>query len=411
MDEQRLFRWILVALASFIIAALLGVFLRSAFILDWPDWFKFRNFLHAHSHVAMLGWIYSALFIFIVYFFNLKDRYYAYLFWFTQVTIAGMLVTFIARGYALPSVLFNSMHIVLSYIFIIKVLRDVLPVQKSPSKLMLLSGLLFLFISSLGPWCLGLIANTELKGTPLYYGAIQFFLHFQFNGWMIFTSLAIFFKYLEKHNIWVPANQFKTFYWLLLISCVMTFALAITWSTPDKFLFWINSAGVIIQLMALVYLLRLLLGLRDQFRQLTSKWTGFLLRVALVCISIKILTQALVAIPALAIISYTIRNFVIGFVHLILLGAISAFSLGMIHNENRSHFTTERRGILMFLIGFFSTEVLLFIQGIFLWLKWGFIPGYHHILTLLSALFPLGILVYFYALIRSGTLATRSKLE
>lgn len=47
------------ALGYFLIAALLGLILRSFYVLEIPITFKFV--VHAHSHIALLGWIYIAL--------------------------------------------------------------------------------------------------------------------------------------------------------------------------------------------------------------------------------------------------------------------------------------------------------------------------------------------------------------
>ena len=57
--------WITTGLINFLIAALLGLVLRYAFIGEID--FNFRFLTHAHSHVAMLGWLYLLLYSFIVF--------------------------------------------------------------------------------------------------------------------------------------------------------------------------------------------------------------------------------------------------------------------------------------------------------------------------------------------------------
>jgi hypothetical protein len=402
--SDRIFKvWTLTALASFIIAAFLGVILRYAFVGELPIWLPFRHLQHAHSHVAMMGWLYSGLFILIVRLFSLNRFIYVRLFWLTQLAVFGMLFSFPFQGYGIFSIFFTTLHLGLSYVFIIHVFRD-LKAQASNTNhagLLLKSALILLFVSTLGTWALGVIMNSPLKGTAWYYGAIQFFLHYQFNGWFIFGALSLFFKYLEKHSITIRHSLFAPFYWLLLVSCIMTYALAVTWSTPDKLLFWTNSLGVVIQLSALIFFWIIIRSIRLQLKPAVKSWTFSLWLLAFVFLSLKIIVQALVAIPALAIVSYTIRNFVVGFIHLLMLGVMSVFIFGAFHQLSVRSLKFERVGINLFLIGFFTTELLLFIQGIMLWLGWGFLPSYHLIILIASLFFPIGLLCYFWSVYRS----------
>ncbi len=58
---------VLVCLINFLIAALMGLALRYSFIN--PIGVNYRFLTHAHSHVAMLGWVYLMLYVFIVHYF------------------------------------------------------------------------------------------------------------------------------------------------------------------------------------------------------------------------------------------------------------------------------------------------------------------------------------------------------
>ncbi|MBK8506634.1 MAG: hypothetical protein IPL46_33235 [Saprospiraceae bacterium] len=402
--SERIFRlWTLTALASFVIAACLGVMLRYAFVGELPEWLQFRHLQHTHSHVAMMGWLYSGLYILIVRFFDLKRSIYARLFWLTQIVVIGMFFSFPVQGYGLFSISFTTLHLVLSYVFMIQVFRDLKPKSyvNRNSVLFLKSALILLFVSTLGTWALGAIMNSSLKGTAWYYGAIQFFLHYQFNGWFIFGVLGLFFKYLEDSSIHVKQSLFSWFYWLLLVSCILTFALSVTWSTPDKMLFWINSIGVTIQLGALLFFWRLLHFISHNLRSVVRSWTLSLWLIAFLFLSLKIIVQALVAIPALAIVSYTIRIFVVGFIHLLMLGVISLFIFGAFHQLREKTEKLEKVGIYLFLTGFLTTELLLFIQGLMLWIEWGYMPSYHLMILLVSLFFPLGLLCYIWSVYRA----------
>src|SRR5690554_4188211 len=94
--------WIFLSLLNFLIAALISLILRGAFLWE-ISWLDYRNWMHAHSHVAMLGWAYLALFVLIGTGFIPRETwskpFYARLFWFTQITVIGMMFAFPAQKY------------------------------------------------------------------------------------------------------------------------------------------------------------------------------------------------------------------------------------------------------------------------------------------------------------------------
>jgi hypothetical protein len=347
----------------------------------------------------MMGWLFLALYAFILHYFKLFKQGYIYLFWGLQATVIAMLISFPIQGYGLISILFTSMHMILSYVFIIKANKDLSSSKHSKnevSRLFLRTSFLFLFISTLGTWALGPLMQTDYKGTAVYYAAVQFFLHFQFNGWLIFASLAILFKIFEDKGIELNRSLLKIFYRLLIISCVLTYALAVTWSTPDNFIFWTNSIGVILQFISLLVFLKIILQSLPQIKSKISAWTRFLWLFALGSFVLKMSIQAFVAIPYLAKISYTIHNFVIGFIHLIMLGVLSAFLIGVIHESTLFQRSSGNLKIGTFTIfaGILSSELILFGQGTMLWTGLGFMPYYYELIAIFSGLIVLGLLIY-----------------
>jgi hypothetical protein len=114
----------------------------------------------------------------------------------------------------------------------------------------------------------------------------------------------------------------------------------------------------------------------------------YLWGIAFFCLSFKILIQTLVAVPTLAVVSYTMRNFVIGFIHLLMLGALSTFIFGLMDDVKLSW---HRWVIPFFLAGFILTEGLLFGQGLLIWLGFGFIPYYYVLISLASVLLPVSV--------------------
>src|SRR5215210_4167580 len=93
-----------------------------------PAGFNYKYLLHAHSHVAILGWLYSAFYVGIIQAYlpieiQQKKKYW-WQFWLAQLSVLGMLLSFPVQGYALYSITFSTLHIIISYFFIYHFLSD-----------------------------------------------------------------------------------------------------------------------------------------------------------------------------------------------------------------------------------------------------------------------------------------------
>ena len=383
--------WMKVALGNLLAAACLGVVLRFAFVVEL-SWLEFRQVLHAHSHVAMLGWVYLALFGALVETFlgegRMRTARYRILFWLTQISVLGMLLTFPVEGYGPFSIAFSTAHVLLSYVFAYRFWRDLeAGPAAGPSLRFARGALVFMILSTLALWAMGPIILFGLQGSAFYYMSVQFFLHFQFNGWFLFAVFALLFHHWKE----IPQRPAYWFFTLLAISCLLTYALAVAWSNPQAVVFWTNGVGVTLQLGALgVFWKKLYPGLRPTL----AGPAGWLLRLALFCWALKVLIQAAVLIPYIATVAYTIRNYVIGFMHLLLLGVITHFLFGYAARHGWLVWSarTARIGIALFFAGFVLSELLLFLQGTMFWGALGFLPFYYEALTLFSLLLPLGVL-------------------
>jgi hypothetical protein len=101
---------VVICLINFFIAAMMGLALRYSFISSIN--LNYRYLTHAHSHLAMLGWVYLMLFVLIVhYFVPEKKPVYNRLFWLTEFSVVGMMVSFPFQGYAVISITFSTLHI------------------------------------------------------------------------------------------------------------------------------------------------------------------------------------------------------------------------------------------------------------------------------------------------------------
>ncbi|MDY0989876.1 hypothetical protein SOM12_20765 [Flavobacterium sp. CFBP9031] len=358
--------------------------------------------LHAHSHVAMLGWVYLIVYVLIVHFFIPKEKrqkpIYNRLFWLTEFSVIGMMIAFPIQGYALFSIVFSTMHIVLSYIFCRLVWKDSLR-DKSPSQRLLLVSILFMILSTCGVWCLGPAVSTLGKQSAFYQIAIQFFLHFQFNGWFILAILALFLKQFQEK---IDEVKFKKFYFLMIASTLLTLCFPVRWFIENDILSYINVCGVIIQLCAFIYFYKMLQPQINHFKSTLDKTTKMVYSLALCSLFLKVGIQMLTIFPNLAEVSHQIRNFVIGFIHLTTLGIITGFLFGILLQNKilSSNSVLLKIGVKVFILGYILTEVLLFLQGWFFFFGEGSIPGYFQNILIFSILLVLGLVLMMSSIIK-----------
>ncbi len=397
--------WVTTGLINFLIAALLGLVLRYAFIGEID--FNFRFLTHAHSHVAMLGWLYLMLYSFIVYRYIPHIRkIYHYLFLVTQIAVIGMLFSFPFQGYAAFSIVFSSLHIFASYFFVILILKDLKPFD-SIDKQFIRAALWLMVVSTLGIWCLPVSIVVFGKNSEAYNIAIQTFLHFQFNGWFMFSVIGLFVKVLTKYSIKKNSSLNKALGWLIL-SVVFTLALPISWFIKLPVLNIINSLGVIFQLIGFYHLI---IALKKPLNTLLSSATFYiktLVYFILISMVIKVLFQSFSVVPEVNEASIQIRNLVIGFIHLLMLGVISGALLFFLSLEGvfKQRKIVAQIGLGLFMLGFVLSEAYLFLQGVMYYFNLGEISAYHQSLFVWSAFIVLGIM-----LVLINVIATNKKSD
>ena len=226
------------------LGALLGLILRYAFanpILGFP----LKNVLHSHSHVMLLGLLFNALIVQLWIHFTkgidkISFKYYIGL----QVCIAAMMVTFIIQGYALFSILFSTLHLWISYILLIRLWKRLEGNTYIISLIKL--GIIFHFVSSIGPYCLGPLMALDMQESSWYQQAIFFYLHFQYFGSLFVWLLAVL---LQKSTVILKKNHII----LIAISLIFLYAHSLDYN----FNHWlINAIGGLGYLLLFMVLLR-----------------------------------------------------------------------------------------------------------------------------------------------------------
>ena len=392
---MKLKKHINIALGYFLIIAFLGALLRLFYVVNIP--FNYKHIVHAHSHIALLGWIYIALTTLIFYCYlkdNNVDKKYTTLFWCTQITLLGMLISFPITGYALVSIIFSSLFLLVSYWFFWFVTKHTYDKQKSSNSYKLIrTGLWFMVVSSIGPWALGIIMNTLGNNSIWYKNAIYFYLHFQYNGWFIVTLFGLFFFVLEKQNIHISKKKFNQFYWLLITSVVLTFFISILWTKPHVIFNFIGGFGSILQLIAFTFLIHLIKPFSKKLKSTISPFLLGMTKVVILFLTLKMILQLLGSIFYFSTVIANHIEFAIGYLHWNFLGIVSVSLFGLLHYFNLIRL--PKTGYKFYLIGFVLTEILIFYKGFVHWFKLSLFEHYYTLLAIVSFTLFLGVLIIF----------------
>ena len=391
MDKKRYGKQVRLGLLYLCLAALLGLLLRSFPVFGFQ--FNYRYVVHAHSHIALLGWVYVGLTTLLHFcFVKKKGSSVAYqrIFWCTQGTLIGMLLTFPFTGYALFSIIFSTLFLIVSYVYVYHFWKNIKPkFNQSKALRCAKAALLYLVISSIGPWALGAIINTLGPQSIWYRLAIYFYLHFQYNGWMVLALVALFLFVLEQKSIELPQKGFTQFFRMVNWGIVLTFALSVLWTEPPMGLYVAAGLGALVQCYAFV---RLGILVKNKIHLLSlSKLQIFLMRIVVILGLIKMSLQLLTALPYFARLATIYMDLTIGYLHLTFLGVVSIGLFFFV--DYYGLMRIAQRPFVWYFSGFVLSELLIFYKGIAAWMQWEPLGNYTVILILASILMPIGLIL------------------
>lgn len=378
----------------------MGLLLRFFFVTPIPLNYKF--ILHAHSHTALLGWIYLGLTTLIYKLFLsevLKPILYRRIFIFTNICIIGMLVTFPIQGYALFSIIFSTLFLFASYWFMWFSMKYVPQKFKNRFSWKLIkTALFYLVLSSIGPWAIGGVMATLGPESIWYKTSIYFYLHFQYNGWFILTLLGILFYVFEEKGILFNPEKLKSFFLLLNFGILFTVFLSALWFTPPIIFYILGLAGAVAQVLAFYEFYYLLKKHFPILKKSFAPPAFFLLKIAGSLMVVKLLMQTFSALPYIAKLAFQLKDFVIGYLHLVFLGILITTLLAFL--KYFELLSLPKSFVSIFLLAFVTTEMLIFYKAIALWVRLPFFQDYYIWLAILSCLFPIAVGILFFRNLR-----------
>jgi len=287
-----------------VLGAIIGLLLRYAYTGSISG-FPFKNVLHSHSHVLLLGFLFNALLILVwTNFTKGFDKVSSYYYIALQVCVAVMLVAFILQGYAFYSILFSTLHLWISYILLIRLWKR-LTENKAAHQLVKL-GIIFHFIGSLGPYMLGPLMILEMQESPWYQQAIFFYLHFQYFGVFFVWMLAVLFQNAKvlitnKHIV------------LIVTSLVLLFAHSLDYNFDHWLIQILGGLGSLL-------LLVVLLNFKNAFTDLQKQYTY----IYYIILFVGVINIA-GSIPSIADLVIESRFMLIAWLHLLFLGMYIPF--------------------------------------------------------------------------------------
>jgi hypothetical protein len=360
--------WIRNSFINLLIVATIGVLLRYkiAFPLPFVDQ---KFLLHGHSHFAFSGWISQTIMLLIIYAVSKQlseeiIKRYRLVLWVNLITAYGMLISFPIQGYGFISISFSTISILNSYLFNIKIWKDINKLQTPlVSSRWFKAALLFNFISSIGAFTLAFLMATSNASQINYLLSVYGFLHFSYNGWFFFACMGLIVAELELIKAYT--KKLSIVFWLFSMACVPAYLLSALWLKLPVILYILVLLAVLAQLIGCYIFLTILIDKRNQIVKKYSKQVRLLMLLSAIAFSIKILLQTASTIPSLSQISFGFRPIVIGYLHLMLLGVISLFLIAYILSKHiisiNSYFTI---GLYVFIVGIITNELLLMWQGI-----------------------------------------------
>ena len=376
--------WITLSLVNLCIVALLGFTLRTKFLFSIP-FIDYRNFLSAHSHFAFGGWVGLVLTTLLI--FQLlppeihREKIYTWILAFLEISSVGMVISFPFQGYGAAALFFSTLYILTTYVFGFVFIKDIRRTANTRIiKMLSLSGVTSLLLSSIGPAILAYIMITHSGDSNLYRDAVYTFLHFQYNCFFTLSVFALFFSYLQQKGLSAEPHGQK-FALFISLSVLPALFLSLLWHN-STFYYVLAAIGCVLILAALFFFIRL--GMATNMRVLFSiPLAHALCTMAFLSFGLKMFLNVGTIIPQLGNAVYGDRPVIIGFLHLVFLAFVTFFiharliEAGYFHRKGK----VMRFPFFVFAFGVISSEILLGVQGLeilfksnnylYNWLIWG----------------------------------------
>ncbi|WP_312090226.1 hypothetical protein [Chryseobacterium sp.] len=359
--------WVKLCLFNFFIVSVVGVMMRYEMAFSLP-WFSHQFMQESHSHFAFYGWVSAAIYLFVTKYLseNKKEinlQKYQWMMIFNQIGSYGMLFSFLYGGYFWLSIVFSSVALFTGFAYFGFLLFDTKN-NKNSEMIWLKAGAFFATFSAIGIFGLAYFSSKKDEFEVLFRAATYFYLHYQYNGFFLFSCIGLFLITLKKHQIKINDKWNKTIFYLLSIGCFFGYGLSILWIKMSDYWFFFFGLIAIVQLVGAVLFLNWIRKI-DWFQRHNFMGKLLLSVVGLAFLG-KFVLQSLSVIPALGVLFFNNINLIIAYLHLVLLMGISLFLIwNIVTLFNIKINKILKTSILILVFGIVLNELILGLSGIF----------------------------------------------
>lgn len=277
------------------------------------------------------------------------------------LVLLTMVISFLLEGYGAWSIAISSIHMILSVWFAIYFFRNKLERRSSPVQL-IRWALIFMLLSSLGPFVLGPLSVLGYKHTMWYNISIYFYLHFQYNGWFTLAIFGIVLKTLQRYD----KEEFISDQLAIKLS-VLGIVFAFFHSTlgyePPSWVLVLSVSGYLLQIAGILLFIHPRIGKALPFIQNKTSLIGKLFfGLILLCFVLKYLLPLASTMEPIRTLAFNNRNLIIAYLHLVLLGFVSGYLLWDLAIRTTANRLASFASVL-FGLSFVLTEFALVLSG------------------------------------------------
>jgi len=377
--------WINLSIANLCIVAVLGVLMRSKIIFDLP-WIDYNRLVDTHGYFAFMGWATLALITLMIH--ELPGALYnkrKYHFFLGAIFLSSWATLFTTPFESCKSIseYISIVYILFTYIFSWIFIKDILKTTATKTvKLLSISSVLCLVLSSLGVFMLAYLFSVKSLNAILYRDALFGYLHLQYNGFFTLAAFALLFNKVISNTGDKAEKNIHHFSILLCLSTLPSMFLAFLWHNITLPFQLICIAGSILLFLSFMWFILCLPLLIKKFK-LVIPSIRYMAISSLGAFLLKLFLQSLTIFNAVNILVFGNRPMIMGFLHLIFLGFVTLFLIIYFTQKeilnSKSSFT--QFALLLFTIAVILNEALLMLQGLggiliagnplFSWYLWG----------------------------------------
>ena len=361
--------WLRFSVFNFFLVSVLGVLMRYKIAYSLPIVDQ-KHVQEAHSHFAFYGWITQIIYVLIIRYLHgilpaQQLKKYHTLMVVNAISAFVMIPSFIYSGYYWLSIAASTAALLTSFVFFFFLLTD-LKGKQDLAKSWFLGGLFFAVISSIGVFGLSYMKSSGNMTQDVYLGATYYYLHFQYNGFFIFSGIGLLIHSLKEIGSEISEKDNKVIFWLMFIGCIVGFGLSVLWMKMPLWIFIAIILGTVVQTIGAI---KLYLIVKKNWIKLVPNYSAlqrFVLMYVGFAFFAKIVLQLGSTIPVLSQFAFGFRNVVIAYLHLILLMCVSVFFINQILATNMFKITKPvTTGLKLLLLGIFLNEAVLGLMGVF----------------------------------------------